>query len=73
MGVRTPTAEEKEILTALEPFGYRFEIGIKRDLVTLWSYVVCFDKYYTIEEAIDRYYNVYGLHMFDENGMPKEA
>jgi hypothetical protein len=62
MGVKTPTSKQAEILTALEPFGYRFEIGIKRDMVTLHSYVVCFEKYYTIEEAVDRYYNVYALH-----------
>ena len=63
MGVITPTSKQAEILTALEPFGYRYEIGIKRDLVTYHSYVVCFDKYYTIEEAVHRYYNVYYLHL----------
>ena len=63
MGVITPTSKQAEILAALEPFGYRYEVGIKRDMVTLHSYVVCFGKHYTIEEAIDRYYNVYYLHL----------
>ena len=61
MSIQRPTEEQQKILDELKQFGYEFEIGIKRDLVSCYSYVRCFNEYYTIEEAVNRYYNVYGL------------
>ena len=63
MGVKAPTSKQAEILTALEPFGYKLETVINPKTLEHNTYVRQFHNYYSIEEAVDRYYNVYSLHL----------
>jgi hypothetical protein len=56
-----PTQEQMSIINELEPYGYKLENIICPYTCETSTVVREGFKYYTIEEAVDRYFELYAL------------